>query len=149
MAGSGVSLFPDLDLATVDGFTAWTERLRLQADPATARRGRLVPTTFWWITEGHQYLGAIDLRHELNDFLAVAGGHIGYGIRPSARRRGLASWALGEVLVHARELGVNPALVTCDEDNLASARTIERNGGVLESITDTDVGRKRRYLVSW
>src|SRR3954470_16628386 len=71
MAGSGVSLFPDFDLDTADGFDGWVEQLRLQSDPATARRGRLVPSTYWWIVERDEYLGAIDLRHELNEFLAV------------------------------------------------------------------------------
>jgi predicted acetyltransferase len=147
MAGSGVSLFPDYDLTTVEGFRAWTEQLRRQADPGTAVLVRLVPSSYWWIVEAGQYLGAIDLRHELNEFLAVAGGHIGYGIRPSARERGLATWALGQVLPHARRLGLDAVLVTCDETNVASAKTIERNGGVLESITDTSVGRKRRYWI--
>lgn len=148
MAGSGVSLFPGFDLASVAGFAEWTQRLVLQGDPRTALGGRLVPTTYWWITEGDRYLGAIDLRHELNDFLALAGGHIGYGVRPSARRRGLGSWALGEVLARARSIGLDRVLITCDVDNLPSARTIERNGGELESVTDTPVGRKRRYWVA-
>ena len=70
-------------------------------------------------------LGGIALRHTFDDDL----GHIGYGVRPSARRRGLASWALGEVLVEARAaLGVDRVLVPCLSDNTASARTIERCG---------------------
>lgn len=146
--GSGVSLFPDHDLDTLDGFRAWTEQLRRQADPATAVLGRLVPSTYWWIVEDGQYLGAIDLRHELNDFLAVSGGHVGYGIRPSARERGLATWALGQVLLHARDLGLDAILVTCGESNAASAKTIERNGGVLEAITDTSGGQLRRYWIA-
>ena len=76
-------------------------------------------------------------------------GHIGYGIRPSARRRGLASWALGEMLVEARAaLQVDRVLVPCMEDNIASARTIERCGGVLEGVRDTPHGMVRRYWIS-
>ena len=90
-------------------------------------------------------LGGIALRHKFDDDV----GHIGYGIRPSARRRGLASWALGETLVEARAaLGVDRVLVHCLADNIASARTIERCGGVLEGIQDTEHGPVRRYWVA-
>ncbi|MFD7877125.1 GNAT family N-acetyltransferase [Streptomyces sp. NPDC059766] len=101
-----------------------------------ARRGwpsptRLVHATHWWIVEGDSYLGAIDLRHYLNAVLLDVGGHIGYSVRPSFRRRGLATWAHGAVLPEARALGLDRVLVTCDDANTASARSIERNGGVL------------------
>ena len=104
--------------------------------------------TNWWVVEDDTYLGAIQLRHTLNDFLLEAGGHIGYGIRPSARRRGYAAWALGAVLPEARALRLDRVLLTCDPDNTASARTIERHGGVLEDERDTEVGRKRRYWIT-
>lgn len=74
-------------------------------------------------------------------------GHIGYGVRPSARRRGLATWALGETLDRARELGLTRVLVTCDDSNVASARTIEGNGGVLEDVRTTTLGLTRRYWI--
>ncbi len=75
-------------------------------------------------------------------------GQIGYGVRPSARRRGLANWALGEMLKEARALGLERVLVHCLTGNIASARTIERNGGVLEGIRDTKHGRRvRRYWI--
>jgi predicted acetyltransferase len=51
---------------------------------------------YWWIVEDGRVLGAIALRHELNERLMQL-GHIGYGIQPSARRRGLATWALGRM----------------------------------------------------
>jgi predicted acetyltransferase len=107
----------------------------------------LVHCTYWWIVENDEMLGAIALRHELNDFLLDAGGHIGYGIRPSARRRGLASFALSEVLPHAAKLGLPRVLVTCNVTNEGSRRTIERNGGELEDIRDTELGRLRRYWI--
>ncbi len=98
--------------------------------------------------ENDIYCGAIALRHSLNDFLLRAGGHIGYGIRPSARKKGLATWALGAVLPTARSLGLSRVLVTCDDDNIGSARTIENNGGVLENVADTELGRTRRYWIA-
>ena len=91
---------------------------------------------------------AIALRHELTDFLLNAAGHIGYGIRPSARRRGLATWALQAILVQARGLGLTKVLVTCDDANVASAGTIEKVGGVLEDVRDTELGRTRRYWIT-
>lgn len=141
--GSGLRDTDDVDSAA--GFAAWVERLRGEADGAGEGR---VPATYWWIVDGDRYLGAITLRHELTDFLLRAGGHIGYGIRPSARGRGLATWALGAVLDEARRRGLHRVLVTCAEYNIASARTIERNGGVLEDVRDTELGRVRRYWIS-
>ena len=143
----GSGLRPEDDVDSPEGFAAWCERLRRNGDTSVPPPAGWVHATHWWIVEDATMLGAISLRHELNDFLLDAGGHIGYGIRPSARRRGLATWALGEVLDHARRLGLDRVLLTCDDDNVASARTIERHGGVLEDVRDTGVGRKRRYWI--
>ncbi len=103
---------------------------------------------YWWILdERDAVLGAISLRYALTDFLLQAGGHIGYSVRPSARGSGVASWALGEVLGTARRRSLKSVLITCDDDNLASARVIEKHGGVLEDVRETPIGLKRRYWV--
>ncbi|MEU8222757.1 GNAT family N-acetyltransferase [Kribbella sp. NPDC048915] len=143
----GAGVWEADDLSTAEGFAAWTQRLRdASHDVCTADR---VPSTYWWIVDGTTYLGAITLRHPLNAKLLEGGGHIGYGVRPAARGRGLATWALGQVLDRARERGLDRVLITCDDDNLASARTIERNGGVLEDVRDTWVSpRTRRYWIT-
>lgn len=94
-------------------------------------------------------LGAIALRHELNDFGLRIAGHIGYSVRPSARRRGLATWALGRILDEARGLGMDRVLIACGVNNLASAKTIEHHGGVLEDVRDTELGTIRRYWISF
>ncbi|MBX6748385.1 MAG: GNAT family N-acetyltransferase [Micromonosporaceae bacterium] len=135
------------DVTTVDGFAAWVERLIKQSDESIPVGPDLVHATHWWIVEGDTYLGAIALRHRLNEYLLRVGGHIGYGVRPSARGRGLASWALGEVLRRARQRGLDRVLLTCADTNLASARTIERNGGVLEDIRESEFGPLRRYWI--
>ncbi|WP_405059895.1 GNAT family N-acetyltransferase [Kribbella sp. NBC_01505] len=123
----GFGLAATDQVGTVEGFTAWVERVRTGA--GTSR----------WIVEDRRVLGGIGLRHQLNERT----GHIGYGVRPSARGRGVASWALGAILQEARALGLQRVLVVCLADNPASARTIERNGGVLEEIR----GPVRRYWI--
>jgi predicted acetyltransferase len=93
---------------------------------------------------GADLVGRVSIRHELNVFLTEIGGHIGFGVRPARRRRGYAGEILGQALVIARALGVDAALVTCDEDNVVSARVIEGAGGVFEDIR----ARTRRYWIA-
>jgi predicted acetyltransferase len=147
--GTALRLASDLDLDTEAGFAAWVELLLLQADRTRPLPEGAVHATHWWIVDGEEYLGAIDLRHYVNQFLHDVGGHIGYSVRPSARGRGVATWALGAVLPQARRIGLSRTLLTCDDGNEPSARTIERNGGVLEDVRTTDAhGKKRRYWIA-
>jgi predicted acetyltransferase len=95
--------------------------------------GRVPQTMLWWVS-GDEYLGQISIRHRLTVRLREIGGHIGHDIRPSARRRGHATAMLAAALPVARSLGINPALLTCDENNIASRKVIEANGGVLEDV---------------
>ena len=148
MHQDGAGLRPQDDVDSPEGFAAWVRRLHSESDPAVPLPEGLVHCTYWWIVEDDEVLGAISLRHELNDFLLRAGGHIGYGIRPAARRRGLASAALAEVLPYAAKLGLTRVLLTCEVTNEGSRRVIERNGGALEDIRDTEIGRLRRYWIT-
>jgi predicted acetyltransferase len=135
------------DLATPEGAERFAELRRSQAREETPRPTGHVPCTFLWIVDDAEpdtYLGSLAIRHRLTPFLLEVGGHIGYSVRPSARRRGVATAALREALPLARALGIDPALVTCDDDNTGSRRVIEANGGVLEDVR----GAKRRYWVS-
>lgn len=145
----GSGLRPTDDIDTTTGFTRWVTRLHHEADETRPPAPGLVHARYWWITEPDGIvLGAISLRYTLTDFLLRAGGHIGYSVRPSARGRGIARWALTEVLTVAGRRGINPVLVTCDDDNHASARVIEKCGGVLEDIRHTEIGHKRRYWIT-
>ncbi|WP_346893138.1 GNAT family N-acetyltransferase [Clostridium sp. UBA871] len=105
----------------------------------------LVPSSIYFLMdEDKKIYGAIDIRHELNDYLLRYGGHIGYGIRPSQRRKGYASQMLSLALPIAKELGINKALITCDKSNVGSAKTIINNGGILENevINENEITQK-------
>jgi predicted acetyltransferase len=77
-------------------------------------------------------VGRSDLRHRLNPALEIIGGHIGYDVRPSERRKGFGTLILKLIMEKARKIGLSEVLVTCDTDNIASAKIIEKNGGKLE-----------------
>lgn len=106
-----------------------------------------VPASFYVGVVGDTVVGRVSLRHELNAFLAKVGGHIGYGVRPSQRGRGYATEMLRQTIPLCAARGISRALITCDVDNTASQRVIERCGGVLESVTaDPELAvQKRRY----
>lgn len=148
----GAAVFLADDVTSAEGFAAWVGKL-LDAESTPEENG-IVPCTYLWITEGPRYVGAIAFRHHLTPALLNSGGHIGYGIRPSDRRRGAASWALQELLARLAakgELGgvrSDRVLLTCDDDNSASIRTIERCGGRLEDARTGEDGRLfRRYWI--
>ena len=88
-------------------------------------------STFWLITENEEIAGVSNLRHYLNEKLLTEGGHIGFGIRPSFRRKGYASKLLELTLIEAKKLDITKALLTCDKSNTGSSRTIQKNNGIL------------------
>jgi predicted acetyltransferase len=124
-------------------FQAYLSYLHGQAAEGAPRPAGHVPSTTLWWTEDREYLGRLAVRHRLNQRLLDRGGHIGYDVRPSARRQGHATAMLAAALPVARSLGIGPALVTCDQGNAGSRRVIEANGGVLEDQR----GRELRFWV--
>ena len=112
---------------------AWLQHVRDMESPETCPP-HLVTATLYVAVRKTDFgmVGMIDLRHRLNDFLAEYGGHIGYSVHPDERRKGYAKQMLALALAQAKKCGINPVLVTCDEKNAASARTILANGGVFE-----------------
>lgn len=120
------------------GFTAWLERLNGESSRCMYR----------WIVDDGSVLGGIALRHGYDDDAVQLLGHIGYGVRPSAWNRGLASWALDEMVSEAGLLGLRQLLVICDVGNAASIRAVERQGGILEDSKGTACSPVHRYWIS-
>jgi predicted acetyltransferase len=108
--------------------------------------GWVAATTYWLVDDG-EFVGHTNIRHELNDYLAKFGGHIGYYIRPSARKKGYGTKILELALIKAKELGIQKALVICEESNLVSKKIIERNGGVFQDKVFGEGEAKLRYWI--
>jgi predicted acetyltransferase len=142
----GFGLGPSDEVDSPAGFAAWVARLTDQSDQAKTIGASKHRCTYRWIVDSDRVLGGIALRHGDDDYVRWA-GHIGYGIRPSARRHGLATWALSRMLDEARLLGLDRVLAVCAVNNVASVKTIERCGGVFESIRDTKFGPARRFWI--
>lgn len=110
--------------------------------------GRVPATCFWLIVDGGVYGGELDLRHSLNDGLRRYGGHIGYKIRPSQRRKGYGTLLCRLGIEEARKRGIKDLLITCDDDNIGSRKVIEANGGRLKDKVDNQrAALTRRYWV--
>lgn len=93
----------------------------------------LVPGSVWFLTDGDEILGAIEVRHFLNSGLLKYGGHIGYGVAPKHRGHGYAAQMVKMVMPQLKKLGLEMVLLCCVSDNVASAKTIVNAGGVLEN----------------
>ncbi|TVQ34933.1 MAG: GNAT family N-acetyltransferase [Geminicoccaceae bacterium] len=126
---------------------------RLQAAqrivPPSGERLSPVPASLHWLVVGGVFVGELSFRRRLNAWLVQSGGHIGYGIRPTWRRRGFGARLLALGLDEARAAGLSQVLLTCHDDNAASAGVIEANGGILAGVVD-DVfggGPLRRYWI--
>lgn len=109
----------------------------------------LVPdSTYFCLDEDRNILvGAVNIRHYLNEHLLLHGGHIGDGVRPSERGKGIATAMIAMALEKCRELGIENVLMVCDRDNIASARSIVKNGGVLENEIQGDGTMEQRYWI--
>ena len=130
-------------------FDAWLAQLRKLKDPATTPAA-LVPATEYLALDEHEHLvGMTNLRHRLNDYLLTYGGHIGYSVRPSERQNGYATQMLRLTLEKAKERGIEKVRICCDHYNIASAKTIQSNGGVLEDemFDSSDGMLTQRYWI--
>ncbi len=128
----------------------WIEKCRLGKDPATVQPGLVPATQFIYVLEtDNRVVGMLQIRHYFNDNLRLYGGHIGYSVRPSERRKGYATAMLHDALPRCRELGITDVLISCLTDNEGSRRTILKNGGVYEStVHEPELNRDlERYWI--
>ena len=127
-------------------FATYLHMLRAESSGLGLRPGYVPMTTFWLVDESRRLLGESRLRHFLTPALEDYGGHIGYVIRPSERCKGFGTAILAQTLIRARTLGLRRVRLTCDTTNIASARIIERNGGVLSGYGISPVNGNRTSL---
>lgn len=146
---SGEQMVPWVISKDPSDFSAMVEELHAEESGENLPEGWVPASTYWLITEDKKIVGAVNIRHQLTVPLLQSGGHIGYGIRPSERRKGYATQILALSLQKAKELGIEKALVVCDATNLASERTILKNGGMAdESFVEEDGNIVKRYWIA-
>jgi predicted acetyltransferase len=135
-AASEMRAIGEWDITPEDLAARFDDIIREQAaakDPATAPPG-VLPYQDFWLLDGDVWIGLLTLRTQIDEQLLRSGGHIGYVIRPSRRRRGYGTTLLRLGLEHARARGMHCALLTCAETNIGSRKVIEANGGRLADI---------------
>lgn len=115
-----------------------------------AKDGLVPDSVFFLLDEDrNKLIGAVNIRHYLNDYLLKFGGHIGDGVRPSERKKGYATKMIELALIECKKLGMDKVLITCNKSNIASAKTIIKNGGILENeIKDSDGEIIQRYWIN-
>lgn len=145
--GEGVRINPYAVTRDGRSFEDIIKRWKWGESEAVRKEG-LVPATLYFLSDdfGRLY-GAIHLRHELNEQLRHYGGHIGYGIRPSERRKGYATKQLELMIVKLREMGYKRIMITCDIDNIGSEKTILKNGGKLQGIVEHEKGMGKVFWI--
>lgn len=114
-------------------YDEWLKKIAAAIDLANVPKDRAPTYTYFYTTDEGRMIGMISIRLELNDFLLKEGGHIGYCIRPTERRKGYATRMLQEAVTFCRRIGLNRILITCDKINPASAGVIQKCGGRLEN----------------
>ena len=111
--------------------------------------GKVPSSTFFlYDDERNRFIGAVNIRHYLNDKLLVSGGHIGDGIRPTERRKGYATLMISMALLECKKIGIDRVLMCCDSDNIGSKKSIINNGGILENIIESDGKKVERYWIN-
>ena len=118
-------------LDKIDDYDEWLKIVTQNMSPETVSSDWVVTDTFFAVDENEKIVGIIDLRHTLNDFLKDF-GNCGYSVRPSERKKGHATEMLRQLLVIAKEIGMNELHLSVEKTNEASVKTIRKNGGVYE-----------------
>ena len=132
-----------------DDFPAFIQQMKNEAKgfDFQHKHVRVPHSTYWLVDEENNILGVSNLRHELNKELQKIGGHIGYGILPSQRRKGYGTLILKLSLIEARKMGIGDVLVTCHKDNIGSAKSIANNGGILSEEFELEGRAMQNYWI--
>lgn len=128
-------------------FKLMIEKLEGYSQGNGLENGFVESSTYWMINKCNRIIGVIDIRHRLNDHLLFRGGHIGYGIRPSERKKGHATKMLSLALEVCKTMGIPRILITCAKDNIGSVKTIINNGGILDSEGNDNGECFQRYWI--
>ncbi|AGF56312.1 putative acetyltransferase [Clostridium saccharoperbutylacetonicum] len=128
-------------------YEKWLEYTYEIENKETCPKHWVPAVTYFSVDESGKIIGAINIRMRLNDYLFNYGGHIGYGIRPTERKKGYASLMLSLALPIAKQIGIDKVLITCDKNNVGSAKTIIANGGILENEVMEDEEIVQRYWI--
>ncbi|MGG0357131.1 GNAT family N-acetyltransferase [Bacillus anthracis] len=145
---SGEMMIPWVISKDPSNFPAMVQELLDAHNGVNLPQSWVPDSTYWLVTDNNRIVGAVNIRHSLTEHLFNAGGHIGYGIRPSERRKGYATKLLELSLEKTKKLNITRALVVCDEVNTASEKTILHNGGVRDDdFIEADGNVVRRFWI--
>lgn len=142
---SGMS---SLEEYSVSNYEKWVEKVMKESTGKDLEPDRVAASTYIMINkDNNKVVGIVNIRHELNEYLLNYGGHIGYSIRPSERQKGLGTLQLQLALEKTKNLGIDRVLITCDTENIGSAKTIEKCQGQLENIVPKKEYFTKRYWI--
>ncbi|MEI4709153.1 GNAT family N-acetyltransferase [Bacillus cereus] len=145
---SGETMIPWVISKDPSNFPAMVQELLDAHNGVNLPQSWVPDSTYWLVTDNNRIVGAVNIRHSLTEHLFNAGGHIGYGIRPSERRKGYATKLLELSLEKTKKLNITRTLVVCDEVNTASEKTILHNGGVRDDdFIEEDGNVVRRFWI--
>jgi predicted acetyltransferase len=146
---SGEDMIPWVVERDPSDFEAYLKFLYSEDSEEKLSNANWVPHSTYWLIDGEgNIVGAVNIRHRLNQKLFNSGGHIGYGVCPSQRRRGYATVLLSSALEKAKMLDIDRVLVVCDKGNIGSEKTIIKNGGLFESeYTEANGNVVRRFWI--
>ena len=142
--GRGEEAFKKLN----NDFPAFIKMLRNQEKGKDLPKG-YVPASVYWLVDGSKFIGKVSIRHKLTPVLRNYGGHIGYEIRPSERKKGYGTKILALSLEESKKLGLKKILITCNETNIGSKKIIEKNGGIFKNKIKADSVDKGRITLRY